>query len=38
MRAALIDKIKSVKLVDVEEPQICEPNEVKIQVKTTEFI
>lgn len=35
MRAALIDKIKSVKFVDIEEPQIQTGNEVKIQVRTT---
>lgn len=35
MRAALIDKIESVKFVEVEEPQIQSANEVKIQVKTT---
>lgn len=35
MRAALIDQIRSVKLVDIPEPQIHKGNEVKIQVKTT---
>lgn len=35
MRAALIDKIKSVKPVNIEEPQIRDEHEVKIQVKTT---
>lgn len=35
MRAALIDKIRSVKFVDAEEPQITAPDEVKIRVHVT---
>lgn len=35
MRAALIDKIRSVQFVNIAEPQIQADNEVKIQVKTT---
>lgn len=35
MRAALIDKVRSVKFVDAEEPMLTQPNEVKIRVRTT---
>ncbi len=35
MRAALIDKVGSIKLIEMDEPQVIGPNEVKIRVAFT---